>query len=381
MIKVFRADPALLRRLNVATVLRALYGAEELTFAELVKTSQLSRPTVEEIISDLEQQALAEEVGLAPEGPRPVGRPAKRYRFRPEAGHLAGVDIGPHKVLCLVANLRGDIVASARADVRPEMSAVERLAATRSVIEQAVRGRANVRALGVGITGIVSAGKVVLSSRLPDWEGLDLAAALGSDQSYPVLAGNDTNLATLAEHWRGAAHEADDVVYVLLGRAISLGLLLRGTLHTGYNGGAGEIGVLRESGWYTALDRFLSYGDVDPIGAPASSAAKRVFDAARSGDPTAVSVVNSFVSDIAPGVAAAVLTVDPQLVVIGGGLSQAGDLLAEPLRAELAKRCLFPVTVATSTLGDEAVALGAVRLALNQVEAELFSPDDPHAAR
>ncbi|MFD1933213.1 MULTISPECIES: ROK family protein [Nonomuraea] len=71
--------------------------------------------------------------------------------------------------------------------------------------------------------------------------------------------------------------------------------------------------------------------------------------------------------------AATVLTVDPQLVVIGGGLSQAGDLLAEPLRAELARLCLFPVQVETSILGDESVAMGAVRLALDRVEEELFS--------
>ncbi len=85
------------------------------------------------------------------------------------------------------------------------------------------------------------------------------------------------------------------------------------------------------------------------------------------------SIVGAFVADLATGVAATVLTVDPQLVVIGGGLSQAGDLLAEPLRAELARLCLFPVQVETSILGDESVAMGAVRLALDRVEEELFS--------
>lgn len=370
MDKLSGGDPALLRRLNVTAVLRALYEAEELTLTELMRASELSRPTVEEIASDLEAQGLVESVRLPPAGPRPVGRPPKRYRFRQDSGHLAGLDIGPHKALCLVTDLRGDIVASARADVHPAMSAAERLAAALGVVDEATRGRSNVRALGVGTSGVVSAGKIVISDRLPDWQGLDLAGELGAGRPYPVLAGNDTKLATLAEHWRGVAQGTDDVVYLLVGRSISLGLMLGGRLHTGHNGSAGEIGVLRQLGWYTALDRFLSY---DPSAADPASAAERVFAAARRGGPEAAAVVSAFVADLATGVAATVLTLDPQLVVIGGGLSKAGDLLSEPLRAELDRLCLFPVRVETSVLGDESVALGAVRLALDHLHDELFN--------
>ncbi|WP_208905461.1 ROK family transcriptional regulator [Streptomyces melanosporofaciens] len=372
MAKLSGGDPSLLRRLNIAAVLRTLYDADEPTLTELVKWSEVSRATVEEIIADLEHQGLAEEVRLPPDAPRRVGRPAKRYRFRQDAGHVAGLDVGPHKVLCLVADLRGEIVASARADVGPHMSAAERLDVARDMVERATEGHDELRALGVGTTGVISAGKVVRSERLPDWQGLDLAAKLGAGRPYPVLAGNDTKLAALAEHWRGAARDVDDVVYLLVGRSISLGLLIGGKLHLGHNGGAGEIGVLRDLGWYTALDRMPAFGEDDPDAASDGEAAKRVFDAVRCGDPRAEAVVTAFVADLATGVAATVLTVDPQLVVIGGGLSQAGALLAEPLHAELNRLCLFPVQVEASVLGDESVALGAVRLALDRVQAELF---------
>ncbi len=368
MAKLSGGDPSLLRRLNVTAVLRSLYDAEELTLTELVKASEVSRPTVEEIASDLGEQGLVEEVLLPPDAPRPVGRPAKRYRFRPDAGHVAGLDIGPHKALCIVADLRGDIVEHARADLSPEMSASARLGIARDVVDSATRGFGNVRGLGVGTTGVVSDGKVVRSDRLPDWTGVDLPAELGAGRPYPVLTGNDTKLATLAEHWRGAARGVDDVVYLLVGRSISLGLLLGGELHSGHNGAAGEIGVLRDVGWYTALDRFLSFGESHR----SSEAAKRVFDAVRRGDAEAEAIVSAFVADLSIGVAATVLTVDPQLVVIGGGLSQAGDLLTRPLRSELERLCLFPVRVEASVLGDESVALGAVRLVLSQVERELF---------
>ncbi|MEU3624116.1 transcriptional regulator [Amycolatopsis coloradensis] len=370
MARLSGGDPSLLRRLNAIAVLRALYAAEELTLTELVKASEVSRPTVEEIATDLGEQGLIEEVQLSPDAPRPVGRPAKRYRFRPESGHVAGLEIGPHQALCLVADLRGVVVGRARAEVTPEMDAPDRLGVARRVLGAAVGGRPNVRVLGVGTTGVVSGGKVVRGERLPGWTGLDLPAEFGG--GCPVLAGNDTKLATLAEHWRGAANGVDDIVYVQAGRTVSLGLLLDGKLHAGHNGAAGEIGALRRVGWYAALDRFLAFGD----GSGSAEATRRVFDALRGGDPEAEAIVAAFVTDLCVGVAAAVLTVDPQLVVIGGGLAQAGDLLTTPLRTELTRLCLFPVRVETSMLGDDSVALGAVRLALSRVERELFSVAD-----
>ncbi|WP_410583464.1 ROK family protein [Amycolatopsis sp. lyj-108] len=322
MARLSRGDPSLLRRLNAIAVLRALYAAEELTLAELVKASEVSRPTVEEIAADLGEQGLVEEVPLSPDAPRPVGRPAKRYRFRPEAGHVAGLEVGPHQALCLVADLRGKVVGRAKTGLTPEMAASDRLGAARRALGTAVEGHVNVRLLGVGTTGVVSGGKVVRDDRLPGWTGVDLPAEFGG--GCPVLAGNDTKLSTLAEHWRGAAHGLDDVVYVHAGRTVSLGLLLGGKLHAGHHGAAGEIGALRRAGGFVEL------------------------------------------------VAATVLAVDPQLVVIGG----TGNPLMTPLRAELARLCLFPVRVETSTLGEDSVALGAVRLALSRVERELFSVAD-----
>ncbi|OXM43544.1 ROK family transcriptional regulator [Amycolatopsis alba] len=335
MARLSGGDPSLLRRLNAVAVLRALYAAEQLTLAELVKASEVSRPTVEEIAADLGGQGLVEEVPLSPAAPRPVGRPAKRYRFRPEAGHVAGLEVGRHRALCLVADLRGEVIGRATAELTPEMDATDRLGAARRALGAAVEGLENVRALGIGTTGVVSGGKVVRDDRLPGWAGVDLPAEFGG--RCPVLTGNDTKLATLAEHWRGAAHGVDDVVYVRAGRTVSLGMLLGGKLHGGHHGAAGEIGSLQQAGPYASLDRFVEL------------------------------------------VAATVLTLDPQLVVIGGNENPQA-LSTTRLRTELARLCLFPVRVEASILGEDSVALGAVRLALGRVERELFSVADVASA-
>jgi predicted NBD/HSP70 family sugar kinase len=98
-----------------------------------------------------------------------------------------------------------------------------------------------------------------------------------------------------------------------------------------------------------------------------------LFDAVRADEPAAVKALDDFAADLVQGIAAVVLSVDPEAVVIGGGLSRAGELLLTPLRARLAELCLFPVTVVASQLGDEAAAHGAVRLALDRVEERLFA--------
>lgn len=411
-------DPALLRRLNAAAVLRALHAADELTLTQLVKTTAVSRATVEDVIAGLDE--LVEEVGVKLGDPRPVGRPAKRYRFRADAGHVVGLDIGPHKVLALTADLKGRIVDRRRTVVTPETSTADRIAAAKLVVRRTLRAvgvePGEVRAIGVATTGVVDPadGRILISDRLPGWAGVDLPAALGGLADGPVLVGNDTNLAALAEHWCGAAVGANDVICLLAGRSIAAGLLIGGKLHRGRNGAAGEIGVMRAFGWYTAFDRFLAYGgdvptaergvsaaerdvsaaerDVSaadagerglsaaerdvPVAAgrdvPVAEAAERVFEAVRQGDAEAAAIVRAFARDLAKGVGAAVLTMDPELVVLGGGLSGARELLAAPLREELAELCLFPVRVESSELGSESVALGAVRLALDQVEQTIF---------
>jgi predicted NBD/HSP70 family sugar kinase len=361
-------DPSLLRRVNQAAVLRALYDAGELTLTELVKATAVARNTVENALAGLVAQKWVEEVAPTADGPRQVGRPAKRYRFRGEAGCVLGLDIGVHKVLAIVADLRGTVLALHRTAVGPGHSPVERIAAARSLarrtLRSAARGVREVRATGIATTGVVSAtGTVTVSGRMPEWEGTDLAAAFAGLFGDRVAVGNDSSLAAVGEQWRGVASAHQDVIYILAGHRIAAGVLLGGRLWAGRNGAAGEIGVLRGSGWHTAPGRLLDHWD----------SAEAVFDAVRAGDTRAERALADFTGDLAQGVAAMVLTVDPEQVVIGGGLSRAGELLLAPLRSRLGELCLFPVEVAASTLGDEAAALGGVRLALDAVERELFS--------
>ena len=356
-------DLSRLRQLNTRSALRVLRGADPLTLTELSRQTGLSRASTEDVVDDLLAQRWVVEV---PPAPGAMGRPARRYRFRNDAAHALGLDIGGHRIRAVVADLAGEVLGRAQAEVDPAAGRDQRLAAADDVVAACLRdsglAATDLWAAGVATSGLVDpTGKVVLSVDIPEWTGLNLAghfAGLG----VPVLVDNDGRLAALAEQWRGVARYAGDFVYLLAGLRTGLGLVIDGKLHRGFGGAAGEIGALPAAGWIRAQEHLRQW----------DGEAADLFAAARSGDRAAAAAVRRYVKDLAVGTAALVLTLDPQLVVLGGGFSRSADLLLEPLRRELARQCIRTPEVLASTLGDESVALGAVQLAASHAEQLLF---------
>ncbi|GAA1670012.1 ROK family transcriptional regulator [Kribbella yunnanensis] len=363
-----------LRQLNVVAALRVLRAEAPLTVTELAKRTGLSRASTEDVVRDLLGRGWISEVEPTA---GTVGRPARRYRFRADAGRLLGVDIGGHKVLAVVTDLEGDVLHQTRIRVAADAGRRERLAAVDDCIASAFVGAGTtpgqIWATGVATTGLVDGtGKVMLSDSLPEWTGVDLVAHLHRVVRGPIRVENDCKLAALAENWRGVARYAKDVVFLLAGLRTGAGLIIDGKLHRGFANSSGEIGALPAVGWERAPEHLHSWlGAGEPV--------ERVFLAARDGDRAALRAVRGYVRDIAIGTSALVLTLDPELVVIGGGFSRSADVLVEPLRRELDRWCLRTPEIRVSAFGDEGVALGAVRLAVEQVESTLYG-DAPATA-
>lgn len=361
------SDQALLRQLNTRATLDAVRAAGgPVTLSQLAATTALARQTVEAALDDLVSR---DWVRIVPPDETAPGRPARRYDFRSTAGHVLGIDIGAHKILAMIADLDGSVVATQRADVPADMPAADRLDTARRTADTCVATAGisgnDVWSVAAGTIGIVErGGRVRLSTVLPGWTGVDLAARIGRWYDCPVTVDNDANLATVAEHWRGTARTADDVVYVLAGHRTSAGILISGRIHRGHSGGAGEIGALRILGWEEAPAILAEYGDADTVFADAGRRKAR-----------AVRVVDRFARTLAQGAAAMALSVDPELVVLGGGYSRSGPTLLEPFRRHLGEFCLNKPRIEASSLGEESVALGAIRCALDQVETETFRFD------
>ena len=400
------ATPALLRRINAGVVLDALRAHAEMSVSDLVGRTDLSRPTVDAAVVDLVRLGLATEAdGELDASPSPRrGRPARRFRFRADAGHVLGVDIGEEDVHVAVTNLDGDIKAERSRTVRLESSRRQRLHAVRTTVRTALAAAgvlpADLLVAVAGTPGIVdpAAGRVVFCTAMPEWSDLDLAAELRQTFGCDVLVENDANLAAVGESWRGVAGRCHNVVFFLLGARIGAGLLVDGRLVRGHGGGAGELGFLdlweesrtnRGEIATASAERvaaLVGWGGRRPSRASLRPADDRenlswgvetrpLIEAALAGDRRSRAALERFVASAGYALATVALLLSPELIVIGGGTA-ADEVLIGPLRDMLGqlvgRKVATPPRLEASTLGARAVVLGAVRHALESVESRLL---------
>lgn len=226
-------DSSLLRRLNLAAALGAFLAAESLTLRELRAVVGVSRPTAEDLLAELLTEGRVEETA-PPRHPagRSAGRPARYFRFRAESGYVSGLDIGAHKTLAVVTDLRGNTLATHRVELDPKLPAAERLQAAiktaRASWSEARLEPADITGIACGVTGTLRAAEGVHDVRvgpvgsglapysLPGFTSVDVAGELSAGLGKPVAVGNDVKLAALAEHWKGAAQEHRDMVYMFM---------------------------------------------------------------------------------------------------------------------------------------------------------------------
>jgi predicted NBD/HSP70 family sugar kinase len=358
----------------------------------------LSRPTVETVAEGLLAQGwLALADADADDAPL-VGRPARLYRFQERSGLVVGVDIGAHSTAVSVADLLGGVVASERRRVPPDLAAPERLGLTAELIGDLIRhigiDRASILAMTVGTPGIVSPSqqRVGLSPGMPGWPETDVISALAGTVDCAIELENDANLAAVGERARGVAAGCADMVFLLLGERLGAGIIANDQLLRGRDGAAGELGYVPVRG---ARHRDPRFGPLESrvnasalvnmgkraaeqhttslLAAQSELSASDITLAATRGDPQASQVVRRLAERIAEGIAPTLLTLNPEMLVIGGGVSLAGEVLRSSLTAAIEKVVLYPPQIRLSTLGDEAVVLGAITRSLERVEAEVLA--------
>lgn len=319
---------------------------------------------------------------------------AKRPPRLKKRGLYVGVDVGGTKVLAGVVTSNGAVVATARRSTPGRL--VEPVVVEDAMVEAVldVADGAPIAAVGVAAAGFVDqAGeRVMFAPHLP-WRGEPVRAHLQQRWGAPVVLDNDANCAAVGEWTYGAARGTHSALMITLGTGIGSAILLDGEVHRGRNGMAGEFGHMQvvpeglpcECGgagcWeqYSsgkALVRFVqaraaqeetslreaSGGDPERITGP------MVTDAAVAGDPLARAAFEEVGRWLGVGIANLVAAFDPDCVVVGGGVSDAGDLLLRPAREVLASslvgashRVIPPVHRAQ--LGPEAGLVGAAALA------------------
>ena len=403
-----------MRRINAGQVLGVLRTRGAMSRPEIAGATGLSQPTVNGIVGQLVADRLLRELPPGKDA-RPIRRGPKAtlIAFNAAAGHILGVDIGAAQLVLLVADLSGRIVArshlaiGARDGLRPDQVLARLDIAIASTLSAARLTRQNLMAVGVGVPAIIdpATGRASLVPALPDWDGFALAPRLQPGFDCPVSVHTDVNLACLAEHRLGAAREDKDAVYIHLGVGIGMGILRGGEALAGFDGAAGQIGNLPVDGgdgppdagfgqfeWAAGSSAFsrlgrkaalqdgslilrCAGGDPDAIGPVA------VAEAAALGDLAARRIMERQVDCLAKGLASVICVLNPATVVLGGEIAGIGPALIGPLRTRLAALVPRPPRhVIGSFLGGDAIALGAVHVALQDAERRLLPPPAMQAA-
>lgn len=407
--------PSLLRVLNDRAALDLLLGGELLTRSQISEYTGVSKVTVSQMLTRLEERGL---VAIAGEQAGGRGPNAALYSVVPSSAYVAGLHVEADVVSAGVADITGRVVKIISVDPNGSLDPVALVHnAVSQVCGAADIGIDRLRAFVIGSPGVVDprTGDVRLAVNMPSWhEGV--LAALRGDLGRTVIIENDANLAARAEHEVGAAQDTDSFALVWLETGLGLAAHLGGRVHKGVAGAAGEIGYLPVPGVGLAENvrrpltgAFQSLagaravrqlaadfgftggsGPAGPAG-PGAAAGSPGSDAAVAAGAVAAAAadaaeggakgedfLNELAGRVALGVAAICVVLDPGLVVLGGGVGLAGGTeLADRVAAEVGRICPATPRVVPSTLTSGPVLRGAILAAVDEVRRELLASVGP----
>ena len=369
------ARPPLIRALNEKLLLEHIRQLGPCSRAELARASGLSKPTVSLALGNVERSGLVQTAGQRTGVP---GRSALLYEIRPDAGLVLGLDIGHEYVRGALADLAGEI--RARSTLRARASSVrgrvaELVRLGDMLCNEAGVTRPAVTQTVIGSPGVYDPGRdsMKLTGGLAGWDRPAALAGLRAAFGETVVIENDVDAEALAERALGHGRNVDDFAFVHVGTGIGMGLVLNGQLRRGVHGLAGEIAFMP-----LAEGSGADEGDArkrGPLEATVAAAAvvraarkaglrgpvtaRRVFDAAARGDSRAAAVVAEEAKLVAKAICAVITVVDPELIVLGGGIGQAPGF-ADAVSGQLQTMSPARPAVRVSALGSDAVVDGCL---------------------
>jgi predicted NBD/HSP70 family sugar kinase len=388
------AKPSLLRAINLRTTFELVHTGGPVAAPSLVRSTGLSKPTVSEVLSQLVSLGLIHKVGRTSGLPGPS---AQLYEVNPRAGWVLSLDVGRVWVRAALVDLTGRMVgrcamrtprSTAKAVISQLRQAADRLA------DEAGISLDDIDQVVVGTPGVLRPGDdhLSLAPQLVGWESPKVIPAIREALVAPVIFENDVNMAAVGEHIQGVAQDSEDFVLLSVGTGVGAGVFVDGALRRGAAGLAGEVSFLRldinaevkaghRATWGTgAFESLVGSSAIVALarenGLASATSVASIFDAARSGDPNADSVVRIEAWRLAHAIATVAAVLDPELVVLGGGIGTGGgDLLLRPIAEALASISPFSPRLEVSTLGVDAVIAGCTTTGLRLAFDRIFGSD------
>lgn len=305
-----------------------------------------------------------------------------------------GVDIGGTTVKMGLLDYEGNIEESWEIPTRTEDNGENILpdiaSSIKAKIEEKGLNKEDIAGVGVGAPGAVDSNGVIFQAVNIGWGRKNLQEELEKLVELPVKAGNDANVAALGEAWRGGGRGHSDMLMVTLGTGVGGGIINEGKILAGAKGAGGEIGHIHlvddevdacgcgnhgcfeqyasATGAVRLANRILAATDEDStLRHMDKFQCKDIFDAAKAGDAVAKKIADQYGYYLGKGIGVTVSVVNPEIVVLGGGVSKAGEILFDLLKPSFEKYA-FPgckgTKFALAKLGNDAGVYGAAKMLL-----------------
>lgn len=296
--------------------------------------------------------------------------------------YAIGVDIGGTKILLMIATRFGEVIYKKKVDSTGNLLEIANL--IDNFISEAKIKHSEIVGMGIGVPGEVhSLDGIVRVSVQMGWKDINVKEFFSKRYKFPVYIKNDVNFSALGERWIGNGNNSDHIIYISIGTGVGGAIIANGHLIEGFNFSAGEFGYIIDSEDYKRgqLNDLEGFGSLERK-ISGYTLTQRVNDAGLStdilfskyieGNQQAISIIEPFITNLSMVIANLVSILNPEYVIIGGGVSESMGCIIEKIITNVQKMTIFPTTVKLSKLGGEAGAFGCIYYVFYEATEEII---------
>jgi len=373
------------RQITLRTVLRTVLDHGPISRAELARLTGLSKQTMSDVVRELEENDWLRVTGRTQGN---VGRSAVNYEIQGRRALVFGVDLGGTKIHAALADMSGTRISETKeaTDPRGGLHVLDQIARLAISLAEAANVDPHLIRIGaVGIPGAVNprTRRLIMVPNITGFDQLPFEEELARRTGFPIIAGNDVNMAAKGEQWLGEGRNSDSFVFIALGTGIGMGIINERRIVSGARGAAGEISTLpigadpfdgrtfHSGALESAIGSIGICARYVGLGGEANLTVREIFDRIAGGDAAAIAIVDEVARTMAQAILAVSAVVDPERIIFGGSVGARTELV-ERVVHYLARCMPQPVECTISNLGSSAGLFGSIATGLDRLREVLF---------